>query len=147
VSKYLTMKNSPLSRLSKNTCYKNMVEQSKSNNNLRCNDQCDSCEFPHFFAVKKRFPINPISRKRAREIVKEKPVREVLNKRANGCCEWCGRPAWQCLGGLHPHEVKKRSSGGKISLSNSVWVCNTCQGIKGHNLRIVEEGHKFKEDI
>lgn len=85
-----------------------------------------------------RKPINPISKKKRKEIEGEKPIRAQLWERANGCCEWCGRPASQCLGGLHPHEKKMRSLGGRLSLENSVLVCNTCQGVKGHRLKITE---------
>jgi 5-methylcytosine-specific restriction endonuclease McrA len=85
-------------------------------------------------------PINKISKKKRKEIEDEKPIREALAKRANGRCEWCGRPEWQCLGGLHPHEKVYRSKGiiGRLSLDNSVMVCNTCHGNRGHNLRIIE---------
>jgi hypothetical protein len=96
--------------------------------------------------LKARKPMNKISKKKRQEMQGEIPIRKALWERCKGCCEWCGRPASQCLGGLHPHEKIHRSQGGKLTLKNSVMVCNTCQGIKGHNLKIIEPGHKFKEE-
>jgi 5-methylcytosine-specific restriction endonuclease McrA len=85
----------------------------------------------------KRTPLNRISKKKRQQIKDEKPIREALYRRANGRCEMCGKPEWQCFGGLHPHEPKFRSHGGKLSME-SIICCNTCHGNKGHNLRIVE---------
>jgi hypothetical protein len=144
------MKRTPLNRVSKQKCRKA---------NRDCQGLCSKCDSPHVIVLTKkkhtelsraflkrpRKPINPISKKKAQEIQDEKPIREALKKRANGRCEWCGRAEWECYGGLHPHEKIFRSKGkaGRMSLENSVYVCNTCQGIRGHHLSIIEKGHKF----
>jgi hypothetical protein len=132
------MKRTPLNPISKKKCKQNMIEISNFSHSMEiCDLNCSKCDKPKVMHVQLRKPINPISKKKAQEIKDEKPIREALAKRANGCCEWCGKPEWQCLGGLHPHEMKFRSHGGKVSM-DSVWICNTCHGNKGHNLRIVE---------
>lgn len=77
-----------------------------------------------------------ISERKKHQIEQEKPIREALIKRANGKCEECGNPP--DFVGLHPHERKFRSAGGKLSLDNSVMLCNTCHS-KMHNIKVVEE--------
>ena len=72
----------------------------------------------------KRSRINPISKKKAVEIRAEKPIRKLLFARANGCCENCGQT--EDYFGLHPHEIIFRSAGGKLSLENSIILCNGC---------------------
>lgn len=131
------MKRTPINKISKKKCYENMLHKSGTNDAI-CIGRCSDCEFPHYFTEKPRKAVNKISKKKRKEIQKEKPVRILLWERAKGCCEICGRPDSQCLGGLHPHEWKLRSQGGKLSLENSSLLCNTCQGIYGHKLRIKE---------
>lgn len=53
--------------------------------------------------LKAHKPMNKVSKKKQIEIEAERPIRQQLWERSKGCCEWCGRPATQCLGGLHPH--------------------------------------------
>jgi 5-methylcytosine-specific restriction endonuclease McrA len=131
------MKRSTLNHLSKKKCHQNMLIISGSNDPI-CVDRCSDCKFPHYYSAKKRTVINPISKKKQKEIQGEILIRKQLWERAKGCCELCGRPNSQVLGGLHPHEWKHRSQGGRMSLENSSLLCNTCQGIHGHNLKIKE---------
>jgi 5-methylcytosine-specific restriction endonuclease McrA len=91
----------------------------------------------------KRTPLNRISKKKRQEHQDEKKIRAALWERCKGCCESCGRPAEQCFGGVHPHEPKFRSHGGRVSM-DSIMLCNTCHGNKGHNLRIIEHGFNDK---
>ena len=68
--------------------------------------------------------LRPVSRKRAKQLREERKIRPQLEERADGACEECGRaPGWL---GLHPHEKVFRSHMGKLSLENSVMVCDTC---------------------
>ena len=85
----------------------------------------------------KRTRINPISKKKRKQIEEEKPIREVLAKRANGHCEECGRPESQSIGGLHPHEKVFRSHGGRLTESNSKLLCHICHSAK-HGIKVVE---------
>src|SRR5574343_1383403 len=123
------MRRTPLNPISKKKCRQY---------NLNCENLCSQCKNPMIVhEYKNRKPINPISKKRKGEIESEKLIREQLYKRANGHCEWCGKPESQCLGGLHPHELVYRSKGGKLSMVNSVIICNFCHATKGHNLRVI----------
>ena len=92
----------------------------------------------------KRTRINPISKKRAVEHIGEFAIRKQLCERAGGfwngffCVggkceeEKCGKPAdWR---GLHPHEKKFRSQGGKLSLKNSLMLCGRCHN-KEHGIK------------
>lgn len=72
----------------------------------------------------KRSRINPISKKKAAEMRAEKPIRKQLFARADGCCENCGKP--EDMFGLHPHEIVFRSAGGKLTMDNSIILCNCC---------------------
>ena len=60
-----------------------------------------------------------------------------------GKCEWCGRHANACPPDfqLHPHELIKRSHGGKVSATNSRMLCAVCHDYA--HLRILED--KWKE--
>lgn len=72
----------------------------------------------------KRSPIRKISKKKAAEMRAEKPIRKKLFARADGCCENCGKP--EDMFGLHPHEIVFRSAGGKLTMENSIILCNGC---------------------
>ena len=85
----------------------------------------------------KRSPIRKISDKKAEEIKAEVEIRRQLWDRCGGWCEQCGGNGYPF--GLHPHEKVFRSRGGRMSLTNSVMLCNTCHGRYGHNLKIVED--------
>jgi len=93
----------------------------------------------------RRRRINPISKKRKLALKDELPIRRALCERAKGVfitdgkvsrciggiCEICKRPPdWL---GLHPHEKVFRSRGGKLTLDNSVMVCNICH-LKAHGV-------------
>lgn len=95
----------------------------------------------------KRKRINPISQKRKVELEREHDIRRQLCERAKGyfvasngqwrciggICELCGQsPNWI---GLHPHEDKFRSKGGKLALDNSVMLCDTCHK-KEHHIKV-----------
>lgn len=98
-----------------------------------CVARCSDCEFPHFFAEKKRTIVNPISEKKRKQIQEEIKVRKLLWERCGGLCEHCGMvPDWR---GLHPHEKIFRSHGGKMTLLNSEMWCGRCHSVDGHNLR------------
>ncbi len=86
----------------------------------------------------KRTRINPISDKKREQMKAELAIRNKLCERAGGLfvtdgihfrciggiCEECRRaPSWI---GLHPHERVFRSRGGRLSLSNSIMICDTC---------------------
>jgi 5-methylcytosine-specific restriction endonuclease McrA len=130
------MKRSTLNHLSKKKCYQNMLTMS-SNNDPICVDRCSDCEFPHYYSVKKRTVINPISKKKRKEIQSEIPIRKQLRERADGCCEHCGQhPDFR---GLHPHEKVFRSHGGRLTMSNSEMWCGRCHAVDGHNLREVKD--------
>ena len=85
----------------------------------------------------KRSPIRKISKKKAIEIRREKPIRKRLYERADGCCEYCGKP--EDMFGLHPHEKVFRSAGGKLSMGNSIILCQACHDLAQRRLI------KFKE--
>lgn len=77
--------------------------------------------------------LRPVSKKKARQLRQERPLRRELEERVDGACEECGRAAgWL---GLHPHEKVFRSHGGLLSLENSVLVCDTC-GKRNHGIRV-----------
>jgi 5-methylcytosine-specific restriction endonuclease McrA len=83
--------------------------------------------------VQFRKPINPISKKKRKEIKDEKPIRQQLLERCKGLCEHCKQsPDWR---GLHPHELIFRSKGGCLTLKNSEMWCGRCHAVEGHNLR------------
>lgn len=49
-------------------------------------------------------------------------------ERCNGLCEGChGLPDFR---GLHPHEFRFRSHGGKMSLANSKMLCGKCHNFE-----------------
>lgn len=75
----------------------------------------------------KRTPIRRVSKKKARELRREKPVRRQLFIRANGCCEHCHKP--EDMFGLHPHEKVFRAQGGKLSMENSIVLCQACHDL------------------
>jgi len=95
----------------------------------------------------RRSRISPLSKKREQQLKDEIPIRRALCSRAGGMfvtdgkvsrcigglCELCKNPPdWL---GLHPHEKRKRSAGGRLSLDNSVMVCDSCH--KGqHHIRV-----------
>ena len=93
----------------------------------------------------KRSRIPPLSPKREQQLKDEIPIRRALCERAKGVfitdgkvsrciggiCEICKRPPdWL---GLHPHEKVFRSRGGKLSLENSIMVCDSC-GKREHGI-------------
>ena len=93
----------------------------------------------------RRSRISPLSKKRELALKDELPTRRALCERAKGVfitdgrvsrciggiCEICKRPPdWL---GLHPHEKVFRSRGGKLTLDNSVMVCNICH-LKAHGV-------------
>ena len=84
----------------------------------------------------KRTRINPISKRKAHQIEQEKPIRALLLKRCKGRCEQCG--ASDNVFGLHPHEKLFRSRGGKLSLWNSIMVCQKCH-MELHNISVAED--------
>ena len=86
----------------------------------------------------RRSRISPLSKKREQQLKDELPIRRALCSRAGGMfvtdgkvsrcigglCELCKQPGnWL---GLHPHEKVFRSRLGKLSLENSVMVCDRC---------------------
>ena len=72
----------------------------------------------------KRTRLKPISQRKLHQIETEKPIRVLLEERANGRCEQCGQlPDFR---GLCPHERIFRSRGGKLTLWNSVMLCRLC---------------------
>ncbi len=75
----------------------------------------------------KQSRLRPISKKKARELRREKPTRAQLFIRANGHCEHCGKP--EDMFGLHPHEKVFRSQGGKLSMENSIILCQACHDL------------------
>jgi len=93
----------------------------------------------------RRRRINPISKKRKLALKDEIPIRRALCERAKGVfitdgkvsrciggiCELCGLPP--NFIGLVPHERVFRSHGGKLTLDNSVMVCNICH-LKAHGV-------------
>lgn len=98
----------------------------------------------------KKTRIKPISDKRKAEMEGEYEIREQLCERAGGywvrsghqyrciggLCELCGQPPdWI---GLEMHEKIFRSAGGKVSLDNSIMLCDTCHKRK-HGI-VVKEG-------
>lgn len=85
----------------------------------------------------KRSPIRKISAKKSKDIKEEVEIRKALWERCGGVCEMCGHNGYPF--GLHPHEKVFRSRGGRMSLTNSVMLCNDCHGRHGHNLKIAED--------
>lgn len=85
--------------------------------------------------LKAHKPMNKVSKKKREEIEAEKPTRKELIERSQGRCEECGEipPYWI---GLHPHEEKFRSSGGKLSASNSKMLCPVCHSAK-HHIKVI----------
>ena len=82
----------------------------------------------------KRTKIKPISKKKKRQIVEEKEIRQQLQARCQGRCELCGGDGgWL---GLHPHEEVFRSHGGVMSLGNSKMLCQVCHSRK-HGLKVI----------
>ena len=82
----------------------------------------------------KRTRIRQISIKKQHQIEAEKPIRELLAKRANGKCEKCKKlPDWR---GLSPHEKIFRSHGGVLSLWNTIMLCGRCHS-KEHGIKEV----------
>ena len=100
----------------------------------------------------KKSRLNPISKKRQQEMFEEVEIRKALCTRARGTFyTWVGTfkqpdgtfqmPICNCIDGicehchkrhskLEPHEWgKKRSHGGKISLTNSIMVGRRCHDI------------------
>lgn len=114
----------------------------------------------------KRTPINPISKKKAEQMMVEYPVRKALAERCGGIWVFTHHltyrtrdkkqtwliPQGYCKGGrcevcggvptgpdfrLHPHEKVFRSRGGKMTLENSVMSCNQCHN-REHGIKVVE---------
>ena len=82
----------------------------------------------------KRTRIRQISIKKQHQIELEKPIRELLLKRANGKCEKCKEtPDWR---GLSPHEKIFRSHGGTLTLWNTIILCGKCHS-KEHGIKEV----------
>jgi len=58
--------------------------------------------------------------------------------RANtGLCELCGGKPTAPDFRLHPHEKDFRSHGGRVSLDNSLMLCNKCHN-KQHGIKVVD---------
>jgi 5-methylcytosine-specific restriction endonuclease McrA len=84
-----------------------------------------------------RSPIRKISEKKSKQIQEEVEIRKQLWDRCGGKCEECGGDGYPF--GIHPHEKIFKSQGGRMSLTNSIMLCNTCHGRYGHNLKIAED--------
>jgi len=72
----------------------------------------------------KQTPLSPISKKKQHQLREERKIRKLLEERAGGVCEGCGRAPG--FAGLHPHEKVYRSQRGKLTMENSVMLCNDC---------------------
>ena len=88
--------------------------------------------------------LRPISDKRKAEIKREKPIRELLLERSGGRCELCGSGLY-----VAAHEIIFRSGGGKLSVTNTIMLCQPChnkaqaRGIPAEKLlEIVEQANK-----
>jgi len=76
-------------------------------------------------------PINKISKKRARQLVKEGKLKIKLIARSEGICEHCGK--WSGSWGLAKHELIYRSKGGDpTDEENCEMWCIECHD-KEHN--------------
>ena len=62
-----------------------------------------------------------VSDKKRQELADERPIRAILNARSQGRCELCGSKLF-----VAPHEIIFRSKGGKMSLTNSIMLCQLC---------------------
>lgn len=72
--------------------------------------------------------INPISKKKQKQLREDRKVWLQILKRCGGMCEYCGKhPDWR---GLHPHEEVFRSHCGEVSLENSKAACDPCHSEK-----------------
>ena len=104
----------------------------------------------------KRSKIKPFSDKRLAQLAKDIEVLKVLCKQAGGAwmpgatyngviigihchggkCEECRGKATAPDFMLHPHEIKFKSAGGRVSFDNSVMLCDTCHK-KAHGINVV----------
>ena len=77
-----------------------------------------------YLLMMKRSPLLSVSKRKAKALRAEQPIRAQLRARARGRCENCGKVA--DLFGLHPHEKVFRSQGGCLSMENSDMLCQQC---------------------
>jgi hypothetical protein len=73
----------------------------------------------------KRTPIKCVSKKMARQKVKERELSQKLLEKCGGYCMRCGRlPDWR---GLSKHELIFRSRGGNpLDENNTILICAAC---------------------
>ena len=82
----------------------------------------------------KRTYLNPISKKRQKELREENEMRKALLIECKGLCMECGeRPDWR---GLSLHHEKFKSHGGDNSYSNVKLLCGRCHSGK-HRIKEV----------
>ena len=95
----------------------------------------------------KRTRIREISTRKLHQLETEKPIRRSLAERCGGAwiptrsltggycsggtcegenCYFQGAQEYYPLFNLHPHEKLRRGQGGKLTLYNSIMLCNKC---------------------
>lgn len=84
----------------------------------------------------KRTPIRRVSKKMARQKVKERDLSQQLLTKCNGLCMRCGNPP--DFRGLSKHEVIFRSHGGNpLDENNVILVCGKCHSAL-HGIKEIE---------
>lgn len=66
------------------------------------------------------YHIPKISKKKAKQLREERPIRKALQERANGICEKCHKRRE-----VHPHEEISQARGGRVSMKSKM-LCNFC---------------------
>ena len=81
--------------------------------------------------------IRRISKKKRKQLLREKELTAILWEKQNGLCADCGRAL---RFGSAKHEIKFRSQGGDpTDENNCILLCLPCHS-KRHGIRIIEDG-------
>lgn len=87
-------------------------------------------------SLRRRKPINKISKKQRKELALRQKVRKELIEESDGICPSCSRPlTWSWLGFQLSHE-KPLSRGGKTERNNLKLLCTFCHMNKRHRENI-----------
>ena len=107
----------------------------------------------------RRTRINPISKRKLHQIEQEKPIRALPAERCGGTwietrsivggycsggtceeegCYFQGAEEYYPLFNLHPHEKLRRGQGGRLTLFNSIMLCNKCH-LRAGGIHVIDK--------